>query len=82
MVEKTICTELQTEPWATASITEMSHQEMAEGMTLDMIKTNMDFAKRSGFPEVYLWGVEWWYYMKDVHDDHSYWDEMRKNWKK
>jgi len=82
LVEKTICTELQTEPWATASITEMSHQEMAEGMTLDMIKTNMDFAKRSGFPEVYLWGVEWWYYMKDVHNDSSYWDEMKKNWKK
>jgi hypothetical protein len=58
----------------------MSHQEMVDGMPLKTILTNMDFAKKSGFSEVYLWGVEWWYYMKERHNDSTYWDEMRKNW--
>jgi len=81
LVDKTICTELQAEPWATAAITAMSYEDMRDGMPLDTILTNMDFARRSGFPEIYLWGVEWWYYMKDKFGDDTYWNTMRENWK-
>ena len=80
LVEKTICTELQAEPWVTDHITSVSHQNLVEGMPIKTILTNMDFAKKSGFSEVYLWGVEWWYFMKDKHDDSTYWDEMKKVW--
>lgn len=80
LVEKTICTELQTEPWATESIIRMTHKEMIEGMPIKTILSNMAFAKKSGFSEIYLWGVEWWYYMKEKHNDSTYWDEMKKVW--
>jgi len=80
LVEDVICTELQTEPWATEHINKMSYEEMLAAMTLEMINNNAEFAKRSGFSEIYLWGVEWWYLMKEKFDDPCYWEEMKKLW--
>jgi hypothetical protein len=28
-------------------------------------KKYVNFAQKTGFDEVYLWGVEWWYFMKE-----------------
>jgi len=38
------------------------------------MRANIDFAKRTGFNEIYVWGVEWWYWMKTVHHDARYWN--------
>lgn len=58
--------ELQTEPWARGSIRiiDMPIEEQIEGMSTEQIKENVTFAKQTGFSPVYLWGVEWWYWMK------------------
>lgn len=81
MVDKVVCSELQAEPWATEHINLMTLEDMKKGMTLKMIQTNMDLAKRSGFEEIYLWGAEWWYLMKEKYSDSEYWDRMKEIWK-
>ena len=69
-----IITELQTEPWGSRPIIEMTRQEMEDSMSIAKLNDNIVFAKKVGFPEVYLWGVEWWYWLKESQDDSSFWD--------
>ena len=63
--QKTIISELQAEPWATQTLTELPIETQLERFSLDRFKNSVDFARRTGFTESYLWGVEWWYYLKE-----------------
>lgn len=62
--KKIIISELQTEPW-------LSDKDARENLplrhnqlfSLANFKSNIEFAKKIGFDEAYLWGVEWWYFM-------------------
>lgn len=59
--------ELQAEPWAPIFIAEMPLNQQLEHFTVADFQENVAFAKKVGTPEIYLWGVEWWYWVKD-HD--------------
>lgn len=63
--QKTIISELQAEPWAMQSLTEIPIETQLDRFSLEKLKENIDFARRTGFSESYLWGVEWWYYLKE-----------------
>lgn len=65
LVDKVIITELQAEPWfgtATTSISPLDDQ--LKLMNPERLAQNISFARRVGFAEAYLWGVEWWYWLK------------------
>lgn len=47
-------------------------------MNISQFKENIDYAKAVGFPENYLWGAEWWYWLKVKHNDPRYWQEVKK----
>lgn len=59
-----IISELQAEPWSVAGITAMSRADMDAQMNPARLRDNFEFAQRIGFPDAYLWGVEWWYWSK------------------
>ena len=61
----TIISELQAEPWITDSKipSEADLNTQKNIFPASKFKTNIAYAKETGFSEVYLWGVEWWYYM-------------------
>ena len=40
-----------------------------------------EFTKESGFAEFHLWGVEWWYHMKELHKNNFYWDTAKSKLK-
>ena len=61
--QQTIITELQTEPWLSDDDADASFQRQHQLFSEDKLKENIEFAKKTGFDEVYLWGVEWWYAM-------------------
>ncbi len=61
--KKTIVVELQAEPWATHSLTQTPLDKQIKRFSLEQFKKNIEFAQKTGFEEVYLWGVEWWYFM-------------------
>lgn len=62
--QKTIISELQTEPWSIRSLAEVPLDKQLQLLSLNQFKDNIDYGKKTGFDEIYLWGVEWWYYMK------------------
>ena len=70
--------ELQAEPWGRKSLTEISAAEQNKTMDINQFKDIIQFAQDTGFNEFYLWGAEWWYYMKTVRNDASYWNEAKQ----
>lgn len=47
-------------------------------MDFEDFKENINFARRAGFEEVYLWGVEWWHWLKEEASEPRFWEEARK----
>ena len=64
LTQKVIVTELQGEPWTTQPIISMPVDQQLRLMNPVRLRSNLVFARRIGFSEVYLWGVEWWYWLK------------------
>lgn len=79
---KVIVTELQTEPWGRLPLTELPLKEQYQSMNLPRFRANIDFAQRTGLPEVYLWGVEWWYWLKEKQGRAEFWEEAMRLWNK
>jgi len=69
--------ELQTEAWGGGPLTELSLAEQYRSMDVKRFKSNVEFARRAGFPEVYLWGVEWWYWLREIKGDPAMWDAAK-----
>lgn len=63
--KKTFVAELQTEPWGTKgrALQDISSDELAKLFPVSKLTANLNYAKRTGMKEIYLWGVEWWYMM-------------------
>lgn len=66
--------ELQAEPWGPKWLTDMSVDEQYKSMNAKKFGEIMDYAKSTGFSESYLWGAEWWYWLKEKKNDSSMWD--------
>ncbi|MFA6227653.1 MAG: hypothetical protein WC668_00480 [Patescibacteria group bacterium] len=81
-IQKVIVAELQAESWhkPNVNLAQMSLADHNLSMSLQQLKENISFTRRAGFDEAYLWGAEWWYYMKTEKDYHGYWDETKKLW--
>ena len=76
-IDKTIISELQAEPWSENKLlTQLSPAEINKSLSPQQLKDNLEFARQTGFKEVYLWGAEWWYYMKQ-HGQPEYWDIIK-----
>ena len=62
--KKVICTELQAEPWGPKLLYDVPPEEQKKTMNLEQFRKNIAYAKRTGLNEFYLWGGEWWFWMK------------------
>lgn len=69
-----ISTELQVEPWTPTPMVTVSLEEQFKSMDLENVRENIFFAKQTGFSEIYLWGVEWWYWLKKYHANETFWN--------
>lgn len=75
-----IVIELQSEPWISGFTTQRPLAEQFESMDAVQLKDNVEFAQKVGFPEVYLWGVEWWYWLKVEKNIPDLWDQAKELW--
>lgn len=67
--------ELQAEPWFGDDLpAETPILKMEKTLSPDRLLKNISYAKRLGASRAYLWGVEWWYWMKVVRNDSRYWE--------
>jgi hypothetical protein len=83
MGKKIFVSELQAEPWERGTPlpqTTIAYQK--DFMNAKRVVHAISFAKAAGFSDIYLWGVEWWYYLQK-HDDLELWnavkEEVREN---
>ena len=76
-VEKIIVTELQAEPWGPKQNWDLPVEEQFKSMNLEEFKKVIDYTKQTGFSEAYLWGAEWWYWMKEKNSDNKIWEEAK-----
>lgn len=62
-----IVSELQAEPWITnnQNLVDIEPKILERQFPVSKLKNNISYAHESGFSKIYLWGVEWWYYMQD-----------------
>ena len=72
-----IVAELQAEPWARGWVGDVPLDEQFLTMDEHKLIANVDYAKRLGTPEIYLWGAEWWYWLKEKKDYPAVWDTAR-----
>lgn len=75
--QKFICVELQAEPWGHTLNPRMTIEQQEGYFPEQAFDQNIDFARKTGLKTFYLWGVEWWYYLK-VHGHPGYWERARK----
>lgn len=69
--------ELSTEPWLLQPIVETSIETQLDRMGIDKFNEMIDFSGKIGLNGFYLWGAEWWYWLKQQgYPDH--WERARK----
>lgn len=67
---RVIISELQMEPWGLHVYLEAGDYEAAyQAFSSQDMLGQFEFAQRTRIPEVYLWGIEWWYYLKQQGND-------------
>jgi hypothetical protein len=77
-IDDVFISELQAEPWFTGSNpTNTPVEKQEETMDPERMEGHIEYAARTGFPRAYLWGVEWWYFMKENHGDPRYWETAK-----
>ncbi|MBI1833397.1 MAG: beta-galactosidase [Candidatus Andersenbacteria bacterium] len=69
-----LISELQGEPWGSQPFPQMSAQEREQSFSPERFLDNWDFAQRTQLPSAYWWGVEYWYWEKEINGDGRYWE--------
>lgn len=77
-VNRVIVSELQLEPWAPQGLATLPLAEVQNSLSLEKFKKNIADFRATGFPEAYLWGVEWWYFARDKLNEPGYWQVGRE----
>lgn len=75
---KIIICELQAEPWGPKWLTDMDIEEQYRSMNPEKFLETVEFARKTKFTESYLWGAEWWYWLKEKKGDDGMWEEAKK----
>jgi hypothetical protein len=73
-----IISELQAEPWGPAWLDDMSLDEQYKSMSPQKLQDIAEYARETKFSEAYLWGAEWWYWLKTTKNNPEMWDTARE----
>jgi hypothetical protein len=74
-----IITEYQAEPWGVhnKSLADIELSEQLKTINAENFNEYLGFVRQTGFDKIYLWGVEWWYWLKQQGHD-SIWTQVRQ----
>lgn len=79
-INKVFIMELQAEPWIRNEFILSALPDLQfKIFGVKQFKSNVEYARKTGFPRAYLWGAEWWYYLK-VNGYPQVWNEAKKLW--
>lgn len=71
--------ELQAEPWEPEGrpLTTMSIEEQLEIFDSKDLERYVQYARKAGFTRIYLWGAEWWWWLK-MKGEESLWTAAKE----
>jgi hypothetical protein len=69
--------ELQGEPWVAGWTVDAPVDVQLASMNAKTLRENVEFAEKTGMNEIYVWGVEWWYYMKTTQNNGTLWETAK-----
>lgn len=75
-LRRTFIHELQAEPWLPKAIVETTLEEQFKYMNSDLITEIIEYAIRTGSDPIDLWGLEWWYWLKQ-QDRPEMWNTIK-----
>ncbi len=75
--KESIVIELSAEPWLLQPILKTPIDVQQERMGIDKFNTMIEFSGKTGFDKFYLWGAEWWYWMKKQGND-EHWNRAKE----
>ncbi|MEA3449722.1 MAG: hypothetical protein U9Q85_01970 [Patescibacteria group bacterium] len=75
--KKWLVIELQAEPWGPEPFQNLSKEERDKTMNAEKFSKIIDFSRRAGFQEFYLWGVEWWAWECETQENCKIWNEAK-----
>ena len=55
-------------------LTDNKPKALVEVKNTPLLEIVITKLKKSGFDEIYLWGVEWWWWLGQKTGDWSYWE--------
>lgn len=74
----TFLIELSLEPWLVEPTREASLETQLSRMDVDKFEEIIQYASQTSFDTQYLWGAEWWYYLKEKQGHPEFWDAAKK----
>lgn len=76
--ENFLVIELQVEPWASGWVANVPLEEQFISMNENLLEEHVTYARRVGFQDIYLWGGEWWYWLKVKKDYPAVWEKGKE----
>lgn len=74
--------EIQMEPWTPGvSLADFPLNKQYITMWPGRFKKNVEMIQEIGFSPAYLWGAEWWYWLKTVKNNPAMWEEAELLWR-
>ena len=70
--------ELSSEPWLLQPIVDTPISTQLERMGIDKFNEMISFSSKTGFDTMYLWGAEWWYWLKKNGHSNEHWDRAQE----
>lgn len=78
---ETFLIELSLEPWLIKSVSEVPIDTQLERMDLEKMRNILKYAENTRFEKQFLWGAEWWYWMKK-NNHPEFWEFGKEIFKK
>lgn len=69
--------ELQAEPWLSDAILKSPLEEQLARMNEATLQENVRFAQKTGIFPIDLWGLEWWYWLKETQGHSDQWETVK-----
>ncbi|TSC85575.1 MAG: hypothetical protein G01um10148_961 [Parcubacteria group bacterium Gr01-1014_8] len=69
--------ELSGEPWLVEPVRDVPIETQLSRMDIDKFNDIVEYAEKTHYEEQYLWGAEWWYYMK-LHGHQEFWERAKE----
>jgi cellulase (glycosyl hydrolase family 5) len=80
-LETIFVAELQAEPWFPGEPLKTPLEDHFRTMDTEQLKANAEYAKKVGLARAYFWGVEWWYWLKQVQGEPEIWETAKEYFK-